>query len=63
MKHRIQIKVARPDNTLQTVMAAKRVCLPMKLFKLVFGDFKDILVLTPGETVRGVEVHEVRDEE
>ena len=30
--------------------------------RFLFGDFCEVLVLTPGRTVCGVEIHEVRPE-
>ena len=62
MKHQIRINVAKPNASPKKVLGAKRLCLPSRVLKMLFGEYSEILVLSPGATVQGVEVHEVRPE-
>lgn len=41
-------------------LAARKVRLPQRLLNLIFGDFCEVLVLTPGTSVRNIEIHEMR---
>lgn len=36
------------------------ISLPRRLLRFLFGDFCQVLVLTPGETVDGIEINEMR---
>ena len=49
-----------------STVASSRCCaaarLPKRLLKWLFGDFCEVLVLTPGKTVGEVEIHEVPPE-
>lgn len=60
LKHRVKISVANRSGSKQEVMQSGRVCLPKRLLTLLFGDFCEILVLAPGETVQGIEIQEMR---
>lgn len=59
-KHKIRIKIADRIGGTKDVLESTRISLPKKLLTLLFGDFCEVLVLTPGETVQGVEIQEVR---
>ena len=37
-----------------------RINIAKKLLTFLFGDFCEVLVLTPGETVQGIEIREMR---
>lgn len=60
LKHRVKISVANRSGSKQEVMQSSRVRLPKRLLTLLFGDFCEILVLAPGETVQGIEIQEMR---
>lgn len=57
MKHKIRIKVEE-----QQVLAGCSMTLPKKLLRFLFGDFCEILVLTPGKCVQNVEIQEMKGE-
>jgi hypothetical protein len=42
------------------VLESGHIRLPKKLLTFLFGEFCEVLVLTPGETVQGVEIQEMR---
>lgn len=60
LKHKVRIKIADRKGGTQEVLESGRVRLPKKLLTLLFGEFCEVMVLTPGETVQGVEIQEMR---
>lgn len=50
----------RPQWQKKQVLGSKKVRLPQRLLNLIFGDFCEVLVLTPGTSVRNIEIHEMR---
>lgn len=61
MKHKVRIAVSNGGNKTQ-VLTSGSIRLPMRLLRWLLGDFCEILVLTPGKTVQGVEIQEVFEE-
>ena len=61
MKHKIQINIADRKGNKQRIVSGTTVRLPERLLRFLFGDFTEVLVLTPGKTVEGIEVKEIRD--
>ncbi len=57
MRHRIKIKVEEHQ-----VLASRSMTLPKRLLRFLFGDFCEILVLTPGKSVQNVEIQEMKGE-
>lgn len=60
MKHKVCISIADRNGDKTELLKGKRKVLPMRLLKLLFGDFCEVFVLTPGETVSSVEIKELR---
>ena len=60
MKHKVSIKVADRSGRKTEVLHARRMRLSKRLLKLLFGDFCEVFVLTPGKTVESVEICELR---
>lgn len=60
MKHKIKIAVSNGGKKTQ-VLTSGSIRLPMRLLRWLLGDFCEILVLTHGKTVQGVEIHEVTE--
>lgn len=59
-KHTVKINVANRKGEKQTVLTSTRLSIPKRLLRFLFGDFCQVLVLTPGETVEGIEINEKR---
>ena len=59
LKHRVRINVCDEHGRKQPVLRSGTARLPKRLLKWLFGDFCEVLVLTPGKTVGEVEIHEV----
>lgn len=59
-RHIVRINIASHRGDKQRVLTSTRVSLPRRLLRFLFGDFCQVLVLTPGETVEGIEINEMR---
>jgi hypothetical protein len=61
LQHRVQINVAQVREGSQGVLGSRGRKLPERLLRFLFGQFSEVLVLTPGKTVRSVEIHEMQE--
>ena len=61
IQHTVRIHVAHPDGNLPVVKSGIR-HIPRRLIRFLFGDCAEVLVLKPGETVKTVEIKEVKGE-
>ena len=59
-KHTVKINIADRRGDQRRVLTSTCVSLPRRLLRFLFGDFCQVLVLTPGETVEGIEINETR---
>ena len=59
-KHTVKINIADRRGDQRRVLTSTRVSLPRRLLRFLFGNFCQVLVLTPGETVEGIEINETR---
>lgn len=59
-KHTVKINVANRSGEKKIVLTSTRLSIPKRLLRFLFGDFCQVLVLTPGETVEGIEINEKR---
>lgn len=62
MKHRVRISVCDAHGRKHPVLRCGTKRLPRRLVKWLFGDFCEVLVLTPGKTVGEVEIRKVPGE-
>lgn len=60
MKHKVKIAVSNGGKKTQ-VLTSGSIRLQMRLLRWLLGDFCEVLVLTPGKTVQGVEIQEVAE--
>ena len=60
LKHRIRINVTN-ENSKTKVLEGADCRLPTKLLKFLFGEFTTVYLLSPGQSVESVEVHEVKE--
>lgn len=60
MKHKVKIAISNGGKKTQ-VLTSGSIRLPMRLLRWLLGDFCEIIVLTPGKTVQGVEIQEVTE--
>ncbi|MCI9297720.1 hypothetical protein ACPW7J_05345 [Ihubacter sp. rT4E-8] len=59
LKHRIRINVTDEKSRTKVLEGADR-RLPARLLRLLFGEFSTVYLLSPGQSVESVEVHEVK---
>ena len=62
LKHKVRINIADKNGNKQEVLQSEHRSIPKKLLTFLFGDFCEVLVLTQGETVQGIEIKEMRGE-
>ena len=60
LNHKVRINIADKRGNKETVLQSSHVSIPKRLLTFFFGDFCDVLVLTPGESVKGIEIKEMR---
>lgn len=58
MKHRVVINVSKSNKKAQGLKAAQ-LTLPRRILKWLFGDFTQVYLLKPGETIQSVDVKEI----
>ena len=59
LKHKITINVTDPCGMTQTVLSGADLKLPARLLRFLFGDFTQVYLLKPGQSVESVDVKEV----
>ena len=60
LQHKVQINVARKDGSQKKAVIKSGVSkIPQRLLNFLFGEFTEILVLTPGQSVQSVEIYEI----
>jgi hypothetical protein len=61
LKHRITINVTDPQGRSARVLKGAEMKLPARLVRFLFGDFTQVYLLAPGQTVDSVDIHEVKE--
>ena len=59
LRHRIRINVSDEKSKARVLEGADR-RLPTRLLRFLFGDFTTVYLLSPGQSVESVEIHEVK---
>lgn len=62
LRHKVQINIANKNGAKEKVVSSTTMSLPKRLLKMLFGDFTELFVISPGRTVEGIEIKEIRDE-
>lgn len=61
LQHRVQINVAQGGGGTQGILGSRSRRVPARLLRFLFGEYSEVLVLTPGKTVKSVEIHETQE--
>lgn len=61
VKHRISISVTDPKRGNAQVLRGAVMKLPTRLVRFLFGDFTQIYLLAPGQSVEAVDIHEIKE--
>lgn len=60
-KHKITINVTDANGRNTTVLRGAIRKIPTRLMKFLFGDFQQIYLLSPGQTVESVDINVVKE--
>ncbi|MEG0108957.1 MAG: hypothetical protein RR705_08920 [Lachnospiraceae bacterium] len=60
LKHKIIINVSDQKGKKATVLRGADVTLPSRILRFFFGDFTQVYLLAPGQTVQSVDVKEIK---
>lgn len=61
LKHKITINVSDLSGRKSTVLRGADLKLPARIVRFLFGDFTQVYLLKPGQTVESVDVREVKE--
>ena len=61
VKHKIVINVSDSGGRRKNVLKGADVKLPARLLKFLFGEFTQVYLLSPGQTVESVDIREVEE--
>ncbi len=59
LKHKIVINVSDTNGRKASVLKGADMKLPTRILRFLFGDFTQVYLLKPGQTVESVDVREV----
>lgn len=60
LKHKVCINIAHPSGNPTPVIKSGTMQLRKRLLNFLFGEKVNVLVLTPGDSVETVEIHELK---
>ena len=60
IKHKVIINVTDETGNNVKVLRGGQLTLPQKIIKFLFGDYRQVFLLDPGQSVESVDVKEVR---
>ena len=63
LKHKVVINVSDSGGRKRNVLKGADMKLPARLLRFLFGDFTQVYLLAPGQTVESVDIKEVREGE
>lgn len=59
MKHTVKINVVGRNGEGTEILRTRKMSIPKRIIRFVFGEFCEVMVLAPGKTVLGVEICEL----
>lgn len=59
LKHRVIINIADEDNNTTTLLKAAVVKLPLRLWRFLFGEYRQVYLLDSGKTIDSVHIQEI----
>lgn len=59
IKHKITIHVSDPEGRSETILKGANMKLPARIVRLLFGNYQQIYLLSPGQTVESVGIKEI----
>lgn len=59
IKHKITINVSDPKGKSKTILKGANMKLPARIVRLLFGDYQQVYLLSPSQTVESVDIREI----
>ena len=60
IKHKVCINIAKPGGTTSPVIRSGTMQIRKRILDFLFGQQVNVLVLSPGDSVQTVEIHELK---
>lgn len=60
MQHQVVINVSNKNGENSTILKGSQITLPKKIIQWLFGDYTQIFVMKPGQTIRSVDIKEIK---
>lgn len=61
IKHKVVINVTDEKGDQMEVLRGGQLKLPQKIIKFLFGDYRQVFLLDPGQSVQSVDVKELKE--
>lgn len=61
IKHKVIINVSDEKGGKMEVLRGGQLKLPQKIIKFLFGDYRQVFLLDPGQSVQSVDVKELKE--
>lgn len=61
LKHRVSINITGVGGQGKNIIAGAERRLPSRLLRFLFGDFTQVYLISPGQSVESVEIHEIEE--
>lgn len=61
MKHQVVINVSERDGKKTRVLKGAQLSLPQRIVRWLFGEYTQIFVMKPGETIQSVDIREMKE--
>lgn len=61
IKHKVIINVTDEKGDKMEVLRGGQLKLPQKIIKFLFGDYRQVFLLDPGQSVQSVDVRELKE--
>ena len=61
IKHKVIINVSDGTGENVEVLRGGQLTLPQKIIKFLFGDYRQVFLLNPGQSVQSVDVKELKE--
>ncbi|MBF0714974.1 hypothetical protein [Gemelliphila palaticanis] len=60
MQHQVVINVSNKNGENSTILKGSQITLPKKIIQWLFGDYTQIFVMKPGQTIKSVDIKEIK---
>ena len=61
IKHKVTINVTDEKGNNVKILRGGQLTLPQKIIKFLFGDYRQVFLLDPGQSVQSVDVKEIKE--